>query len=95
VGCTSEVERLLWVVEVFFTLSGCAYHEVAFVYGFVPSDPSVLERAWPRNITDGSVRIEFRWFPLDDLEVVNLQPGFLKYVLKNPPATTTHLIIRG
>ena len=93
-GCEAEVGRLLWVVEDFFALSGRSYHEVAFVYEFLPSDTSVLERTWTRNITDGGVAMEFRWFSLEELTTVNLQPGFLKEVLANPPAGTEHLIVR-
>lgn len=93
-GCDARVGRLLWVVEDFFSLSEKRYHEVAFVYEFLPSDPKVLESSWTRNITDGGTPIEFRWFPLDDLETVNLQPGFLKDVLANPPSNPTHLILR-
>lgn len=93
-GCAAEVGRLLWIVEDFFSLSGRTYHEIALVYEFQPSDPSVLQRTWTRNITDEGTPIEFRWFPLDDLKTLNLQPKFLKEVLPNPPTTPTHLIVR-
>jgi 8-oxo-dGTP pyrophosphatase MutT (NUDIX family) len=93
-GCEADIGRLLWVVEDFFTLSGRLYHEVAFVYDFQPTDPSILETTWTRNFADGGTKIEFRWFPLKDLHTVNLQPAFLKEVLNNPPQNTTHLIVR-
>lgn len=93
-GCEAEVGRLLRVVEDFFSLSGREYHEVAFVYEFVPLDRSVLQNTWTRNIADGGVAIEFRWFHLDDLETVNLQPGFLKEALADPPTSVEHRIIR-
>ena len=93
-GCEADVGRLLYVVEDFFSLSGRTYHEAAFVYQFLPSDESILERAWTRHITDGGTPIEFRWFPMGDLEKVNLQPAFLREALANPPASTEHLIVR-
>ena len=93
-GCQADVRRLLWVVENFFTLSGKTYHEVAFVYEFRPSDPSVLHPTWTRNITDNNTPIEFRWFSLENLADVNLQPNFLKKVLKDPPTDIAHMILR-
>lgn len=93
-GCPSEVGRLLWVVEDFFSLSGRTYHELGFVYEFRPADPAVLERTWTRRITDGGTPITFRWFSLDDLQSVNLQPSFLRDVLAYPPENVAHLVVR-
>ena len=93
-GCRTDVGRLLWVVEGFFELSGRNYHEVAFIYEFQPTDPSILQRTWTRHTTDGGISIEFRWFPLQDLAPVNLQPAFLKRALQTPPTNTTHLVRR-
>ena len=94
-GCEANVGQLLWVVEGFFELSGRKYHEVAFIYEFQPTDPSILQRTWIRHITNGGISIEFRWFPLQDLAPVNLQPAFLKGALQNPPISTTHLVRRA
>ncbi len=91
-GCEADIGRLLWVVEGFFELKDHNYHEVAFIYEFQPQDPSILQRTWTRNITDGGISIEFRWFPLKNLTPVNLQPAFLKEALAHPPTNTTHLV---
>jgi hypothetical protein len=53
----------------------------------------VLKRTCTRNITDGGTPITFRWFSLDELQSVNLQPSFLKDVRAHPP-NVTHLIVR-
>ena len=93
-GCETNVGRLLWVVEGFFELSGHNYHEVAFIYEFQPTDASLLRRTWTRQTTDGSISIEFRWFPLQDIAPVNLQPAFLKKALQSPPTNIKHLVRR-
>ena len=93
-GCETNVGRLLWVVEGFFELSGRNYHEVAFIYELQPMEPSVLHHTWTCHIIDGGMSIEFRWFPLQDLAPVNLQPAFLRKALQNSPTNTTHLVRR-
>lgn len=93
-GSEIEIGSLLWVIENFFPLSGKRYHEVAFVYKISPTDPVLLERSWTRKITDGSVPIEFRWFPIEDLEAVNLRPAFLKEFLNKSPRSTKHIVVR-
>lgn len=93
-GCDVEVGRLLWVVENFFPLSEKDYHEVSFVYEIQPSDPEVLRKTRTFAVVDGGVAIRFAWFPLRSLAEVELKPSFLRQALPEPPAVTTHLVIR-
>lgn len=89
-----EIGRLLFVAENFFTLSGKTYHELSLIYEMLPTDPALLEKSWTREITDGGVRIRFRWFHLEDLEAANLKPAFLRDWLGAPPPHTEHVVIR-
>ena len=93
-GCAVEIGDPLWIVENFFSLAGESYHELAFVYEFSPSDATLLDPSWTSTTTDAGVTILFRWFSLDHLEHVNLKPAFLKTLLRDPPTSPQHLVIR-
>jgi 8-oxo-dGTP pyrophosphatase MutT (NUDIX family) len=93
-GQRARTGSLLWIVESFFALGGTDYHELAFVYAVSPTDPTILDNSWTHRTTDGGTHIELRWFDLDHLDEVPLQPGFLKAELQRPPGTTQHVIVR-
>lgn len=94
IGCEIQVERLLWIVENFFTLGGQNYHEVAFVYAITPEDDKILDPSWRLETTDAGVEISFRWHPLEEIEKANLKPDFLREALKKLPENVEHLVIR-
>ncbi len=93
-GYEAEIKDLLLIVENFFHLDETDYHELAFIYAISPTDPAILDNTWTHRTTDGDVSIELRWFDLNHLEAVNLQPAFLKPLMKDPPKTPQHIIIR-
>ncbi len=93
-GYEAEIKGLIWIVENFFHLDETDHHELAFVYAISPTDPAILENTWTYETTDGDVSIELRWFELNHLEAISLQPAFLKPLLKVPPKTPRHMIVR-
>ena len=93
-GHETRVGNLLWVVENFFHLDGADYHELAFTYAISPEDPAILNNSWTHRTADGDARIELRWFDLNHLETLPFQPASLKPLLRNPPETTRHMIVK-
>ncbi|MBA2691285.1 MAG: NUDIX domain-containing protein [Rubrobacter sp.] len=94
-GCETKVERLIWIVENFFTLGEEKYHEVLFIYEATPEDETILDPSWKFATTDTGIEIFFRWHPLEEIGKVNLKPKFLSEAFKKPPENTEHIVIRG
>ncbi len=95
-----EVERLLWVVENFFSYMGAEWHELAlyFLMHFSPSS-AVLQQREPFEgyeefweIQPQGMKLIFKWFPLESLEELVLLPAFLKQGLQALPKETTHVV---
>ena len=95
-----EIERLLWIVENFFTYMGAQWHELAlyFLMSFPPDSPLHNEtapfsgyesfyEAQPEGVT-----LIFQWFPLSELENLTLYPSFLKSGLQALPTTPEHVV---
>ncbi len=93
-GHETQVEGLLWMVEIFFHLDGADYHELAFTYAISHEDPAILSNTWTHRTADGDARIELRWFELEGLENVPFHPASLKPLLRDPPKTTRHMIVK-
>lgn len=92
-GHAVRVERLLWVIEQFFTWEGADHHEMGFYYLVDPGP------AFPRdpNTTfyghEQERRLIFRWFPAEALEEMTLYPRFLRRALCHLPAAVEHVIL--
>ena len=91
-GVEVTVERLLWVVENFFTLEGRRFHELGLYFQValppgVPAAGQFLGR-------EPDVPLVFAWFPLERLADVVLHPSFLRTALAHPPASVRHLVHR-
>ncbi len=93
-GCEMSIERLIWIVENFFGLSGESCHEVLFIYEMTPGNQTILDPKWKRTTTDAGIEIHFAWHPLEALRHINIKPSFLRESLKKLPETTEHLVIR-
>ncbi|GIW24243.1 NUDIX hydrolase [Meiothermus sp.] len=87
-----RVGRMLWVVENFFELSGCSFHEVALYFALdLPLQPTPDPLLGQEDGQD----LWFRWIPLYNLPQVNLKPDFLKSALRALPVRTKHIVQRG
>ncbi len=93
-GTEIHIERLLWIIENFFTL-GETYHELG-LYFLVTFPPGSHLYAYPANqpfpAREQSPGLTFQWHPLSGLQNINLQPAFLRSALNAIPATTEHII---
>jgi 8-oxo-dGTP pyrophosphatase MutT (NUDIX family) len=93
-----SVSRLLWIVENFFTYDGRKFHELLLCFEMtVPA--SVDLRAEFRGIehfrTEGTTELTFRWFALDLLHTIRIEPAFLGEALRNLPRSTEHAVQHG
>ncbi len=92
-GMHLEIDRLLWVVENFFTLEGKRHHELGFYY--LLSMPQAAERDLTREFygqEENGTQLIFRWHRMDALAKLNLQPSFLKTSLNALPTSITHIV---
>jgi ADP-ribose pyrophosphatase YjhB (NUDIX family) len=86
------VRRLVWIVENFFKPQDTSYHEIGMYYLMdLPDDAPVFKSA-EYICQDGLVTVRFRWFPLADIEQLEIRPAFLKTGLSNIPQHTEHVI---
>src|SRR5437870_1428263 len=74
-----NVGRLLWVAENFFAFQGVAYHEIGlyFLACLPERSPLLALRDEFHGFEDNGVQIRFRWFPLDSLPGLAVNPSFL------------------
>lgn len=86
-GCSFAIDRLVFVQERFYTAQGLPRHEVVFFY-LMKDNGVALENG---TGTDQSGE-QLHWIPVEELETVNIVPGFLRTALKNLPAETVHLV---
>jgi ADP-ribose pyrophosphatase YjhB (NUDIX family) len=94
-GAKAHVERLLWVLENFFTYNGVVCHELGFY--FLIDLGQEFAHYHPGESFEGNeegLKLFFRWFALDALEDVHLYPTFLREALQDLPNHVVHIVHR-
>jgi 8-oxo-dGTP pyrophosphatase MutT (NUDIX family) len=92
-GMSVEIDRLVWIVENFFTLAGKRHHELGFYYLATPPNAADLDLgAEFYGIEEDGTKLIFRWHRLDALANLDVQPSFLKTSLKAPPTSLTRIV---
>lgn len=86
-GYEFEIDRLVFVQERFYTLKDCHHHEVVFFYLMKNIDVNIKSG----TTTDRQCE-HLHWLPIDELDITNLVPAFLKTALKNIPNETVHIV---
>ena len=95
-GLQVEIDRLVWMVENFFTLDGKPHHELGFFYLVTPPDEVTqldLDKEFYGKEENGTLLI-FRWHRLDALTGLNIFPSFLSTRLNALPTSITHIVQR-
>jgi ADP-ribose pyrophosphatase YjhB (NUDIX family) len=95
-GLHVGIDRLVWVVENFFTLDGKRHHELGFFYLVTPPAEAAqldVSKEFYGKEENGTPLI-FRWHRLDALKDLNFFPSFLKTGLNALPTSITHIISR-
>ena len=92
-GVEVRVERLLWVVENFYTFKGTGHHELAlfFLMALPPDSPQAAAREPFRGDEDG-LELVFEWHPRATLDRVRLYPTFLRAALRALPDAPVHVV---
>lgn len=88
-----ECGALAFAVENFFEHSGRQYHEVGLYFlSTLQADSHLRSKAIVHRGTESNKALEFRWFQLDELKSVNLQPAFLREALVAPISGFSHIV---
>jgi 8-oxo-dGTP pyrophosphatase MutT (NUDIX family) len=93
VALSVTVSRLLWTVENFFPYGGRQFHELLLCFEMTvtdPVDPQVEFRG-----SEGSTELTFRWYALDRLHTIRIEPVFLRDALRDLPQSIAHTVQRG
>ncbi|MGZ3638562.1 MAG: NUDIX hydrolase [Ktedonobacterales bacterium] len=93
-GLDAHTERLLWIVENFFTYGDVSHHELGMYYliSFQHDAPIYDKTHVHEGLEDIELRLLFRWFPLETLANVHLFPTFLRVGLRELPLYPTHIV---
>ena len=86
------VGKLVWIIENFFKPQDTSYHEIGMYYLMDLPDNSIVSKSAEHTCKDGPVTLRFRWFPLADIEQLEIRPAFLKKGLLHIPRHTAHII---
>jgi|SRR5271154_1707061 len=93
-GLDVKIDRLVWVVENFFTHDGQRHQELGFYYLVTPPAGAAqldLGKEFYGKEENGTPLI-FRWHRLDALANLNVFPSFLKAALSTLPTSITHIV---
>ncbi len=93
-GENFEVDRLIWINEGFFTLTGGIYggkrfHEISFIFLMTPKLDVVISNG--RDINEGT-KEWLEWVPIDQLSECVVYPEVFKTGLRHLPEAPTHVV---
>jgi ADP-ribose pyrophosphatase YjhB (NUDIX family) len=95
-GENIKIGRLVYVVENFFEYSGEQFHELGFYYeASLDSQSKLLDKSKSHIGVESNLKLEFRWFPSEELMGVNLRPSFLKETLAQAELGFHHVVHRS
>ncbi|HET7034562.1 MAG TPA: NUDIX hydrolase [Thermomicrobiaceae bacterium] len=93
IGVEVAVERFLWLLENFYAYRGQQVHELACYYLMaLPDGSPLLDTSREFSGYEPTVRLLYRWFPLEALDEITLYPTFLKVGLRDLPAHPTRVV---
>ncbi len=87
-----RVERLLFVVENFFSVGNIAHHELGLYFSIAFADESMYDKQRTFLVQDANMPFIFQWIPLHTLEDVLVYPLCLQKILQSIPETTQHIV---
>lgn len=96
-GIKTEVDRLMWVAENFYSHNGQQFHELGLYFLLrLPDGPPKFDEQGHGYGYEEMIasRLIFKWFPCDRaaLESAPLLPAFLIEGLVNLPMAPTHIV---
>ncbi len=85
--------QLVYIVENFFEYSGEQFHELGFYFeASLGAQSKLLEKSKSHMGIEGNQKLEFRWFPSQKLEGINLRPHFLRESLAQAELGFHHVV---
>ena len=89
-----EVDRLVWIIEGFFTLSGGIhdgnrFHEISFIFLMKPKPHAAIANG--QDINEGNNEW-LEWVSIDQLNELVVYPEVFKTGLRDLPGTPTHIV---
>lgn len=92
-GVLMHIERLLYVVENFYTEPIDSSHELGLYFLMsVPGDSYLNHSLEPfERVDEAGYLLRFEWLPLAELETLPLYPQILQKALQEIPEITMHL----
>jgi ADP-ribose pyrophosphatase YjhB (NUDIX family) len=92
-GEEPKISKLVYVVENFFDISSEQHHELGFYYeASLGSQSKFLDKYKSHIGVERNRKLEFRWFPMNELMGVNLRPSFLKEALAQVALGFHHVV---
>lgn len=96
IGAEVTVVRLLHVIENFFPFRDRSVHEVNLNLLVTLAPGSALaDRTRAHHGAEGSLPLEFRWFPLAALGTLDVRPACLADALREPGLPFRHMVSRN
>lgn len=96
-GVDVKVERLLYIIENFFTNAHGTEHEVGLYFGMTAPDDAYLYQSLETftHVDELGDRLRFDWLPLERLDEFPLYPAILQKALREIPEHTVHIEEHG
>jgi ADP-ribose pyrophosphatase YjhB (NUDIX family) len=91
-GVVMKIERLLYVVENFFTDPNDAWHELGLYFLMTAPADSYLYQSLETitHVDEAGNHLRFDWLPIAHLEEFPLYPPFFQKALQETPEHTVH-----
>src|SRR6266705_1424770 len=92
-GVAMKIERLLYVVENFFTDPNNIWHELGLYFLMTAPVDSYLNRSLEtiERVDEVGNHLRFDWLPIGQLETFDLSPPFFQKALQEIPEHTIHI----
>jgi len=92
-GVLMNIERLLYVVENFYTEPEDSSHEIGLYFLMTPPADSYLNQSLEafERVDEAGNHLRFEWLPLAQLETIPIYPPILQKALQNIPSHTVHI----
>lgn len=92
-GILMNIERLLFIVENFFTEPNDSWHELGLYFLMTAPADSYLNQSLEsiKRIDEVGNQLLFDWLPITQLETLPLLPPIFQTVLKEIPECTMHI----
>ena len=87
-----HVERMLYVVENFFSVGDIPHHELGLYFSVSFLDESMYDKQRTFPVMDANMPFIFQWIPLHTLETVVVYPLCLQKALQSSDETTQHIV---